>query len=204
MPRKSSADKILQCATEMFAQDGYAGTIMDVLAQWAEVNKATIYYHFKDKEHLYEKVLVQHFEALATAVIEASNVDATALERLGLYIKSFAKESFERESLLSIIMQEISGGGDKMPNLAKAQMHKVLMLIKSILEQGEKEGVFMKADVLTIHFMVLGSLSFYITSAPMRKTMVSSDANIQNAFSNSTIEEFSDELLTMLTKALQK
>lgn len=204
MSRKSSAGTILEHAQQMFAQYGYAGTIMDELADSAKVNKATIYYHFKDKEHLYEEVLVRHFEALATAVVESSQEEESADVRFSKYIETFAKESYERKDLTAILMREIAGGGDKMPNRAKAQMHKILMHIKSILEAGVREESFAPADVLSVHFMVIGTLSFYITSEPMRLNMVSADRSIQKAFASSDVSDIANSLCMMIKDALLK
>lgn len=204
MARKSSADKIVQCATKMFAQEGFAGTIMDALALKAEVNKATIYYHFKDKEHLYEEVLVQHLQILSAVISETTSTELSAVERLENYIRTFATHSYKHKDLISILMREIAGGGDKMPNRAKAEMHKILMTVKSILTQGVKEDSFIQTDVLTMHFMIIGGISFYISSEPMRKMMVSSDKAVQKSFVNSTIDETADNIIQMIKRALLK
>ena len=202
MARPSSADKILVHAAEMFAEHGFAGTIMDDLAEFAGVNKATIYYHFKDKEHLYEEVLVRHFIAMVDGITAAVEAKVNVLDKLEAYISTFAQQSAKRKSLTSIMMREVAGGGNKLPDRAKAQMHRILMLVKSILNQGLQEDVFVKANVLTVHFMVVGSLSFYISSEPIRKMMVSTDADLQNHFQNSTIEEVSQEICIMVKNAL--
>lgn len=204
MPRASSADKILEHATKMFAERGFYGTIMDELASSAKVNKATIYYHFKDKEKLYDAVVLHHLEQFVAKLLSEDEKKTSTLERLETYIKTFAQESLKAKSLMSIIMREIAGGGDKMPAHAKAQMHKLLMLIKTILLKGYEEGLFVKADVLTLHFMVLGTLSFYITGEPLRKKMLSPDANLQHAFVNSTVEEVAEELYMMIKNAIVK
>lgn len=204
MPRTSSADKILDFASELFAEHGYAGTIMDDVAELAGVNKATIYYHFQDKEHLYEEVLVRHLEALVTEVIKSVSQEDDVLEKLKAYIVTFAKEKSSRKNLTSILMREVAGGGDKMPNRAKALMHKILMLVKSILDQGIEEDLFRPTDILTLHMMVIGSLSFYITSEPMRKMMVSSDAMIHEAFKNSNSEKVALDIYEMVKRAVLK
>jgi len=204
MSRPSSADKILDIASQLFAEHGYAGTIMDDVAERAGVNKATIYYHFQDKGHLYEEVLVRHLEAVVRQVTNAVNEKEDVVEKLKAYILTFAKEKDSRKNLTSIMMREIAGGGDKMPNRAKALMHQVLMLVKSILDQGVNEDLFVPTDILTLHMMVIGSLSFYITSEPMRKMMVSSDANIQDAFKNSNSEKVALDIYEMVKRAVLK
>src|SRR5690348_17733312 len=48
---------ILEAATREFAQEGVAGARTDAIARAARVNKALLYYYFKDKETLYGAVV---------------------------------------------------------------------------------------------------------------------------------------------------
>lgn len=68
-PAASTSDKrdqILQGATEVFLNHGYAGTSMDRVAAAAGVSKQTIYSHFQDKEGLFaaliERVTIQRIQ----------------------------------------------------------------------------------------------------------------------------------------------
>ncbi|HLX75931.1 MAG TPA: helix-turn-helix domain-containing protein, partial [Terriglobales bacterium] len=47
---------ILKAAMAEFAQEGVAGARTDAIARAARVNKALLYYYFKDKEALYGAV----------------------------------------------------------------------------------------------------------------------------------------------------
>ncbi|OHD72450.1 MAG: hypothetical protein A2W19_14005 [Spirochaetes bacterium RBG_16_49_21] len=46
--------RILQVAEELFSEKGFDGTGIEEIAQKAGINKATIYYHFKSKNHIIE------------------------------------------------------------------------------------------------------------------------------------------------------
>jgi AcrR family transcriptional regulator len=48
---------ILQAAAHEFAEHGIAGARTDAIAKEAKVNKALLYYYFRDKETLYAAVL---------------------------------------------------------------------------------------------------------------------------------------------------
>lgn len=204
MARSNSAQKILQCATKMFARHGFDGTIMDELASVCEVNKATIYYHYKDKANLYEEVLVRHLERVVSAVIEAIDKENTAKAKIEAYIAAFSAVNSQNSYVISILMREIASGSESMPDRAKSQMHRMLLTLKAILSQGVKEEGFESVDPLMIHFMVLGSLSFFIASEPMRKAMVSNDPELLESFQNATLEEVTQKLSTMILKALIK
>ena len=56
-----SADKhqaILDAATRVFLDKGYAGTSMDEIAALAEVGKQTVYKHFSDKRQLFAEIIL--------------------------------------------------------------------------------------------------------------------------------------------------
>ena len=62
-PEESRA-AILQAAVSEFSREGVAGARTDAIARAAGVNKALLYYYFKDKETLYGAVLDQVFGGL--------------------------------------------------------------------------------------------------------------------------------------------
>ncbi|MDH5465660.1 MAG: TetR/AcrR family transcriptional regulator, partial [Thiovulaceae bacterium] len=133
MPRANSADKILGCATQMFAKNGYAGTIMDELAEACELNKATIYYHYKDKSNLYNEVLTRHLTVVVDTVTDAVAKQEKALDKIDAYVKAFSQANSQNSFIVSILMREIASGSELMPDRAKAQMHRMLMIIKQII-----------------------------------------------------------------------
>src|SRR6202162_5271894 len=66
-PEESRA-AILKAAVGEFAEHGIAGARTDAIARAAHVNKALLYYYFKDKDALYEAVLDQVFSGMRAQV----------------------------------------------------------------------------------------------------------------------------------------
>jgi len=64
-----------------FAQEGLAGARVDAIAEAAGVNKALLYYYFRDKESLYGAVLDRFFEPLLDRVMKVCDRPGTAGER---------------------------------------------------------------------------------------------------------------------------
>ena len=60
-PEESRA-AILQAAIREFAREGVAGARTDAIAKAAKVNKALLYYYFRDKDALYGAALEQVFQ----------------------------------------------------------------------------------------------------------------------------------------------
>src|SRR4029077_11137453 len=67
-PEESRA-AILRAAVAEFAEHGIAGARTDAIARAAQVNKALLYYYFKDKDALYEAVLDHVFSGLRARVM---------------------------------------------------------------------------------------------------------------------------------------
>src|SRR3954471_12309209 len=86
-PEKSRA-AILKAAVREFAREGVAGARTDAIARSARVNKALLYYYFKDKESLYDAVLDEVFSGVRAAVHEALQQPLPPRERLAVYIST--------------------------------------------------------------------------------------------------------------------
>src|SRR5437667_11802135 len=82
-PEKTRA-AILKAALEEFAHEGVTGARTDEIARSAGVNKALLYYYFKDKEGLYSAVLEQVFSGLysrVNAVLDRADLGPEATMR---------------------------------------------------------------------------------------------------------------------------
>ena len=86
-PEKTRA-AILKSALEEFAQEGVTGARTDEIARRAGVNKALLYYYFKDKEGLYLAVLDEVFSGVRSAVEAALALDLSPRERLAAYVRA--------------------------------------------------------------------------------------------------------------------
>src|SRR5580698_7315027 len=80
-PEESRA-AILRAAAQEFAEHGIAGARTDVIAREAEVNKALLYYYFKDKETLYSAVLDNAFSGLTSTVFRVLDGDLAPREKI--------------------------------------------------------------------------------------------------------------------------
>src|SRR5215467_8008641 len=87
-PEKTRA-AILHAALEEFAHEGVAGARTDEIARNAGVNKALLYYYFKDKEGLYAAVLEHVFVGVFTQVMAAlERTDLNPREKLLPYVQT--------------------------------------------------------------------------------------------------------------------
>lgn len=95
----STMDKILSSAAELFSERGYHGTSVRDVTLKANVNLASINYHFGDKQRLYREVIANRLRPLnRTRVDKLASARALAGDQpipLTLIIDIFARPLFE-------------------------------------------------------------------------------------------------------------
>src|ERR1700756_5786944 len=87
-PEESRA-AILEAAAAEFAELGIAGARTDSIAREAHVNKALLYYYFKDKETLYGAVLDEAFSGLKDSVFRVLDADMPPREKILAYAGTY-------------------------------------------------------------------------------------------------------------------
>lgn len=101
-------DKILASARILFAQKGYDGTSVDEIAKTAQINKALIYYHFKNKSAIKEELFARTIEETLSLIGETFDSmheqDDPAVLREQL--KSMILFLSERKEIIKIMVME--------------------------------------------------------------------------------------------------
>src|SRR6202158_2240939 len=87
-PEESRA-AILKAAVGEFAEHGIAGARTDAIARAAHVNKALLYYYFKDKDALYAAVLDHVFTGLRDRVMPVLDSHMPPKEKLLQYVGEY-------------------------------------------------------------------------------------------------------------------
>src|SRR5271166_6465190 len=87
-PEESRAS-ILRAAVAEFAEHGIAGARTDAIARAARVNKALLYYYFKDKDSLYEAVLDHVFSGLRARVMPVLESELPPRQKMLQYLGTY-------------------------------------------------------------------------------------------------------------------
>ena len=75
-------EEILGIAGRLFADRGYHGTSIRLIADAAELQSATLYSHFKNKAAMFRELIDRYFDELLPALSDAAGTTASAAERL--------------------------------------------------------------------------------------------------------------------------
>lgn len=184
MPRSNhhpdpSRDRILQAAIRAFSEHGLAGARTGAIATAARVNKALLYYYFRDKEGLYGAALEVVAGKVAADAIAVLDLDCSAGER----VLRFALQHFDRNlthhGFQALMQQEMmrfrTGQSNAMRILAKKAFEPMWDRALQLVREGIESGEICNADPMQMMYAALGANVFYFLSAPMVRLVAAID-----------------------------
>jgi TetR/AcrR family transcriptional regulator len=172
----ASRAAILRAAAEEFAEHGIAGARTEAIAREARVNKALLYYYFKDKETLYGAVLDNAFAGLKATVFRVLDSDLPPREKImtyvGTYFDFIASNQVYPKLMQREMMRAREGHSPHIEKLVKNYFQPIYARVGELLRQGIAEGEFRKLD--PAHFMpsMVAMIIFYFSSAPLMQKIV--------------------------------
>lgn len=164
-------ERILDAATEVFAQKGFGETRVDEIAARAGVNKAMLYYHVGGKEELYAAVVSRVLDGVQSRLAGRLAGSATPEERFRALVESVGRAGSESPHFPRLILREVASGGAHLPPEVLRKIAGVFDAFRQILGDGHASGRFRDADPLLTHFLVGGSLVFLAASQPLRERL---------------------------------
>jgi TetR/AcrR family transcriptional regulator len=177
-PEQSRA-AILQAAVREFSQEGIAGARTDAIARAAKVNKALLYYYFKDKEALYEAVLDQVFGGLLGCVGEVLSRDLPPREKIIAYAGAHFDYVASHPLYPRIVQVEMMGAGrgraNHLERIVKKYFRPLFGRVAEVLKTGQTAGDFRRVDPLHFVPSMIAVIVFYFTSAPVMQLMSGKD-----------------------------
>jgi TetR/AcrR family transcriptional regulator len=198
-----TAEKILLAARAVFAEKGYSGTHVDEIAARAGVNKATLYYQIGDKDTLYTNVIHQVLGNTAQKIAEAvAKVDSPE-EKLKTYIHTIANAVDNNPELPPIMMREVASGGANLPLVVVEDIVSVVTILIGILDQGRKEKIFIETIPYLIHMMIMGTITFYKGSVPIKDRQIWLPAEIK-AHDKNIKGSLGEEVAKLVLRAIKQ
>ncbi|MGP8154991.1 MAG: TetR/AcrR family transcriptional regulator [Smithella sp.] len=163
-----TAERILVAARKIFAEKGYSGAHVDEIAEFAGVNKATLYYQIGDKDTLYANVIHQVLGNTAQNIALAVAKVGSPEEKLRVYINCIAANADINPELPPIMMREVASGGATLPRVVVEDIASVVVILVGILEEGQKKGIFIEVSPFLIQMMIVGTILFYKKALPIK------------------------------------
>jgi TetR/AcrR family transcriptional regulator len=177
-PEQSRA-AILQAAVREFSREGVAGARIDAIARRARVNKALLYYYFKDKEALYSAVLDHVFGGLTTAVNAAFALNAPPREKVlayaGAHFDYVASHPLYPRIVQGEMMSAGRNGSSQLHRIVQQYFRPLASQLSRVLTEGMAAGEFRSVDPMQIVPSIIAVIVFYFINVPAMRSMTGID-----------------------------
>ena len=166
--RDQSIRRILDAALKIFATLGFNGARIDDIAREAGINKAMIYYRIGDKQTLYQAVIHDIYSDRTESLKEKVLSEPSPEKKLNTFIADVAATLSDHPYFTKIMMREIITGWTNFSQAVIEDVSGTFKVLRTILDEGIKKGVFIQADPLAVHHMTMGTLLLHNLSLPVR------------------------------------
>ncbi len=160
-------ERLLRAAEHEFATQGLSGARVDVIARRARINKQLIYYHFGDKDSLYQSVLERAYAGIREKELQlnlAGDDPAAAMRTLVGFTFDYCVENREFVRLL-INENLLEGKFIRRSKVIRQSSSPLLKLLHDTVHRGIKLGTF-RRDVspVQLYITIAGLCFFYVSN----------------------------------------
>jgi TetR/AcrR family transcriptional regulator len=157
-PPRDTRQDVFLAAARLFSSRGFDGVGVDEIARAARVNKAMIYYHFKDKLSLYREIVRDMLRDIGGRMTVIAAGAAPAERRLAQFIEAFVDLKESREWLPTLMLREMAEGAPHLDLETLGLMRTVFGAFARILADGQARDRFRPVNPILGYLSVVGPL----------------------------------------------
>jgi AcrR family transcriptional regulator len=148
---QDSRQRILQAAESVFSEKGYHQATVDEVAERAGVAKGTVFYNFESKAVLFETILRDGMNYLATTVQGKLAGNEPPLEQIASIIELHVATLLENPGFLAIFSRELSHGlEDHVRATVRRERDGYVSFVAGLLEEGKRYGIVRGLDSMML------------------------------------------------------
>ncbi len=140
--REMQKQRILNVTGRLFRKNGYLGTSVDEIAAKLRMNKASIYYYFKDKATLLYKLIMYPMIELAANVESIANSSLKPTEKLKQMIEQHVSYALSHLNISGIGHLERKNLPPKLRKEYVAMRDGYEAIYRTVIREGIEKGEF--------------------------------------------------------------
>ena len=167
----SSAAKILQAATKLFAQENFSAVSIKQIATASGVNSALISYYFGGKKNLYQEVLYTEADKFLMLQDKIRAQMESPLQKLRSYVDSIAEMQLKQPYNMHLIYRELLSPQPMFETYVKNRLYKIHQFMAELVNEAIACGEII-TDIKPTHvaFTLEGIIMFFfLTQGQIRK-----------------------------------
>jgi len=145
--RKSNGkyEAILRAAIKVFARSGFFNSKVADIAREAGVDDGTVYLYFKNKDDILVSIFNHYMEEALAAGKASLAKTSDPVEKLKRIVHAHL-EGLGRDRKLAVVFQvELRSSSKFMEQFSATKVTEYLELIREVVEEGQRSGVFRSA-----------------------------------------------------------
>lgn len=158
---------ILDAALVEFAENGFGGGRIEVIAANAGVNKQALYYHFESKDGLFAATLEHAYKIARSFDAQDEHAGMTPVERLKLLVSSFFDNMRRNQHIVALVSEEnrLRGRHLSARQFAAEINGPFVSRVRDIYEQGVQDGMFRPGiDPRQLWITIVSVSQFYFSN----------------------------------------
>jgi TetR/AcrR family transcriptional regulator len=165
-------ERLLETASHLFAEKGYASTSVREIVARAGVSKPVLYYYFQSKEGLYYAILKWGAQVQKKIIDDLFQASGSVQDRIIFLYRRIYEEIQEYQGLYTMIHGLIYGPPQGAPEYDFPIYHRQMFVaIKRICFEGLSSGEIKKADADEVAFLVLSLIDFSLNLEKIQPEM---------------------------------
>lgn len=148
---------IFDAAIKVFSSYGYTGATMDEIVTSAGVAKGSLYYHFKNKEELFNFIVDEGVNLILENVEQATKDIENPLEKIEISARVQLKYVYHNKDLIKLIISQLWGTEER-NNFIRRKINLLLEKSTDHIQQAMDEGLIEKDDAAFSSHTFMGML----------------------------------------------
>jgi AcrR family transcriptional regulator len=167
IPKRKTREEILELSAPLFAQRGYDGVSMRDVARAAGLTQAALYYHFADKDLLYQEAVAVHFRERGAVLNELLAGGGTPLKRLERFVTGLARMMATDKDFLRLMQWVLLDNDEvRQSTLAKQVFRDMFVAVHDLASELDPHQ-----DAHLLAMSIFGLVIFHFQTGATRKFM---------------------------------
>lgn len=171
---------ILEAAARIFSEKGFHATSMSDIAEAVNLQKASLYYHFENKQEILITLLDAALDLINKRLEEVLTLSMSPEEKLREAMITYMQTIADNQSLAAVLLLEMRSLNPELKASHASRREKFENLWKNLIIDGKREGKFDSIDPSMAGRAILGVLNWTVTW--YRSDGPKSAAEIANSF----------------------
>lgn len=186
---KDARIKLIDTATKLFAERGFAAVSIREVADAAEVNSSMISYYFGGKENLYAAVLKAQLEKVRKRLSVMIDNRLPPLERLLHYANGIYEAHHESPYLARFMTSEMTNPTNVFETIIRPFISTIFTMLYQAIEEGKQHGQIKPGiDAANATIALAAIINFYFIARPITEGFLPQDSLNHKNYAMQAIE----------------